>query len=240
LIEDGKGQDLMNDIELNIRIIKDKIASAALNCGRSAEEITLLAISKTFPKESIDRAISSGLLKFGESRIQEAEDKILQFDKSLNLEWHLVGHLQSNKARQAVELFDLIHSVDSTRIAAKLNQASMEVGRILPVLLEVNLGGEETKSGMDPSQIGDLVEAFSSFKNLRLDGLMAIPPYLEDPGKIRPYFARLNRLGEMLESEKKGCLGKRHLSMGMSHDFEAAIQEGATIVRIGTAIFGSR
>ncbi len=239
--ESGRAaENSMNDIARNIQSISEKIAVAAKACGRAAEEITLLAISKSFPKELLAGAVDSGMRKFGESRVQEAEGKIIHFDRSLELEWHLIGHLQSNKAARAAELFDMVHSIDSSGTAAKLNQACEAIGKIMPVLLQVNLGGEETKYGIDSTRVRELVEAVSNFKNLRIDGLMAIPPYLENPEEARPYFSQLRRLGEALESEQRGCLGKRHLSMGMSHDFEAAILEGATIVRIGTAIFGSR
>jgi PLP dependent protein len=230
----------VNDIALNIRRIKERIAIAAEACGRSAEEITLLAVSKSFPKESIAQAVDSGARRFGENRVQEAEGKILQFDKDLNLEWHLIGHLQSNKARRAAELFGLIHSIDSAKIAGKLDQECMDLGKILPILLQVKLGGEETKFGADSNGVWELCEAISNYKNLRIDGLMAIPPFFDNQDDARPYFAQLRELGEKLESARPGCLGRRHLSMGMSHDFEAAIQEGATIVRVGTAIFGER
>jgi PLP dependent protein len=229
----------MNDIALNIEEIRRKIDRAAASCGRSADEITLLAISKTFAEEHIIQAVESGLERFGENRVQEAESKILHLG-SRNLEWHLVGHLQTNKARKAAELFDMIHSIDSIKIAEKLDQACKEIGKILPVLAQVNIGAEDSKSGVDASEIRNLIEAIINFKNLHLDGLMAIPPYLENPEEVRPHFARLRDLGEALESEQRGCLGHRHLSMGMSHDFEAAIQEGATIIRVGTAIFGTR
>jgi PLP dependent protein len=230
----------VNEIALNFMRIRERIAAAAEACGRSAGDITLLPVSKSFPKESIVQAIESGAREFGENRIQEAEGKISQFDRSLHLEWHLIGHLQSNKAHRAAELFDFIHSIDNTRIAEKLDQACLDIGKRMPVLLQVKLGGEETKSGVDPSEIRGLCEAVSNCRNLRLDGLMAIPPFFEDQDKARPYFAQLRELGDELESEQPGCLGQRHLSMGMSHDFEAAIREGATIVRIGTAIFGER
>jgi PLP dependent protein len=230
----------VNDIASNIRRIKERIASAAEACGRSAEEITLLPVSKSFPKESIIEAIESGARRFGENRLQEAEGKMTQLDGSLNLEWHLIGHLQSNKARRAAELFDLIHSIDNRRTAEKLDQACLELGKVMPVLLQVKLGGEETKSGVGSSEIRELCEAVSNCKSLRLDGLMAIPPFFENQEEARPYFAQLREIGAKLESEQPGCLGRRHLSMGMSHDFEAAIREGATIVRIGTAIFGTR
>jgi hypothetical protein len=216
------------------------MAKAAAACGRDPQEITLLPVSKTFPVESISRAVAAGIRQFGENRVQEAEAKILHFRGVDDLEWHLVGHLQSNKTRRAAELFDVIHSIDSARVAVRLDQAAKENRKILSVLLQVDLGSEETKFGVPPDKIRDLVDAVSGLKQLRLDGLMTIPPFFENPQETRPYFARLRRLSESLESERPRCLGRRHLSMGMSHDFEAAIMEGATIIRVGTAIFGAR
>ena len=216
------------------------MAKAAAACGRDLQEITLLPVSKTFPVESISRAIAAGIRHFGENRVQEAEAKILHLRGVADLEWHLVGHLQSNKTRRAAELFDVIHSVDSAKLAVRLDRAAKENRKILSVLLQVDLGSEETKFGVPPEKIRDLVDAVSGLKQLRLDGLMTIPPFFENPEDARPYFARLRRLSESLESERPRCLGRRHLSMGMSHDFEAAIMEGATIIRVGTAIFGAR
>jgi len=229
-----------SNIERNIRFVQKRIADAAFSCGRRPEEITLLAISKTFPTESISQAAAAGLSKFGENRIQEAESKILFFRDRPGIEWHLVGHLQTNKSRRAVELFDVIHSLDSVRLAEKLGRDCLETGRTLSVLLQVDLGKEETKFGADPNQVREIIEAASLHKGLKPDGLMTIPPYFEDPDRTRSYFTRLRELRDALESEQPGCLGRQHLSMGMSHDFEAAIREGATIVRIGTSIFGSR
>jgi len=216
------------------------MANAAEKCGRSSDEISLLAISKTFPKEFVARAAETGITMFGENRVQEAEDKIPYLAGIPGLKWHLVGHLQTNKAKRAAELFDVIHSVDSVKLASRLNQSSLGVGKTLSVLLQVDLGGEETKFGAEPAQVREIISAMPDFDNLRLDGLMTIPPFLEDPEKVRPYFARLREMRDELESENPGCLGMKHLSMGMSHDFEEAIQEGSTIVRIGTAIFGLR
>jgi PLP dependent protein len=236
----GHREAPMNSIAGNIRLVQDKIAKAAEKSGRSAGDIILLAISKTFPIESIVQAAEAGIRKFGENRVREAEAKIPQLAERHELEWHLVGHLQTNKAKRAAELFDMVHSIDSTKLAGKLDQASRETGKILPVLLQVDLGGEETKYGAESSQVREVIEALSRCSALRLNGLMTIPPYFDDPDKVRPYFAGLRELGETLESEQPGCLGRRYLSMGMSHDFEQAIMEGATIVRIGTAIFGQR
>jgi pyridoxal phosphate enzyme (YggS family) len=230
----------MSQIARNIESVRERISRAAAACGRSADEITLLAVTKTFTKESISQAVAAEVQKFGENRVQEAESKILFFREHLKLEWHLIGHLQSNKARRAVELFDVVHSLDGVKIAAKLNKASLEIGKRLPVLLQVDLGGEETKFGADPNQVRAIVEMVSNLDGLQLDGLMTIPPYFENPDQTRPYFRRLREIRDSLESEQPGCLGQQHLSMGMSHDFEAAIEEGATIIRIGTAIFGER
>ncbi len=230
----------MNPIAANIQSILERIAGVAAACGRSPGDIALLAVSKTFPVESISQAAAAGIDKFGESRVQEAEDKIVYFRKVLPLEWHLVGHLQANKARRAAELFDVIQSLDSIKLAARLNQTSLQIGKTLSVFLQIDLGGEESKFGADPAHIREIIDAVSGFSGLRLDGLMTIPPYFENPEKGRPYYAKLRQLQEMLESEQPGCLGRRHLSMGMSHDFEEAIKEGATILRIGTAIFGAR
>lgn len=230
----------MDDIAMNIRAVRDRMEKAAVACGRDVKGIALLPISKTFSVESIARAIAAGIHLFGENRVQEAESKILHFRDVSGLEWHLVGHLQSNKARRAAELFDVIHSIDSARLAVKLDQAAAGNGKMLSVLLQVDLGSEETKFGAPAGEIRDLVGMISGLKRLRLDGLMTIPPFFENPEEARPYFAALRKLSESLEAEQAGCLGRRHLSMGMSHDFEAAIMEGATIIRVGTAIFGTR
>jgi hypothetical protein len=227
-------------IARNIERIRERIASAAAMAGRSADDVALLAISKTFPQELVSQAIAAGLTKFGENRVQEAETKIPAFAGLPGLEWHLVGHLQSNKARRAVELFDMIHSVDSYKLAERLNRICLELKKKISVLIQVDLGGEETKFGADPNQLQELAGSVSQLPGLRLDGLMTIPPFFENPDEVRPFFARLRELRDSVEAAQPGCLGQQHLSMGMSHDFEAAIREGATIVRIGTAIFGSR
>jgi len=233
-------RNFTEQIAWNIQGIRERIARAAESCSRRPEEITLLAISKTFPCDAIADAMAAGIRRFGENRVQEAESKISHFTGSSKPEWHLVGHLQTNKARRAVELFDVIQSVDSAKLAARISQAALELGKIVPVFLQVGLGDEETKFGAPPGEIREIIEAVSGFKGIRLDGLMTLPPFFENQEEARPYFSRLRELGEKLEAEQPGCLGKRHLSMGMSHDFEAAIREGATIIRVGTAIFGMR
>jgi PLP dependent protein len=230
----------MNTIVQNIQSIRDRIVRAAASCNRSPDSVELLAISKTFPCELISQAVEAGLCQFGENRVQEAEGKIPYFSGTPKLQWHLVGHLQTNKARRAVELFDVIHALDSAKLAVRLNQASVELGKVVSVLLQVDLGGEETKFGAPLNEVHAILDAVEGCRGICLDGLMTIPPFLEDPEAVRPYFKSLRELKDALEAQRPGCLGKQHLSMGMSHDFEVAIQEGATIVRVGTAIFGTR
>jgi hypothetical protein len=172
--------------------------------------------------------------------VQEAEPKIQALDPANGLEWHLVGHLQSNKAKRAVQLFEVIQSLDSIKLAQKLNQACVELGKSVSVLIQVNLGLEATKSGASREQVEEIVDQVASLPGLRLDGLMTIPPFFEDADRSRPFFAELCALRDRIESARPGSLGRKHLSMGMSHDFRPAIEEGATIVRVGTAIFGVR
>jgi len=230
----------MAGIEENIRKVRARLAEAAAACGRRPEEITVIAVSKNFLPGDISFAIDAGQTYFGENRVQEAESKIPHFHGMQQLQWHMIGHLQSNKAHRAAELFDVVQSVDSIKLARMLSQASLAIGKILPVLIQVDLGLEETKFGAERAQVADLVAAIANLGGLRLDGLMTIPPFFDDPECTRPYFAALRELRQSLESEQPGCLGSSQLSMGMSHDFEVAIREGATMVRIGTAIFGER
>ncbi len=234
------GQQRDTEIAANLRVVRERIARAAMLAGRSPEDVKLIAISKTFPAESISCAIAADQTCFGENRVQEAEPKIRNLRSSRALEWHLVGHLQSNKTRKACELFDVIHSVDSVRLAQRLSQDCLEIGRRISILLQVDLGNEETKFGADPARIREIVAAASHLGGIRLDGLMTLPPFFHDPEQTRPYFLCLRELLQTLESQQPGCLGMRQLSMGMSHDFEVAIQEGATMIRVGTSIFGAR
>ena len=226
----------MPDIKENVARVQERIASACQRCGRRPEDLKLLAISKTFPAECIRVAFEAGLRDFGENRVQEAQAKRPALS-DLNITWHLVGHLQTNKARTARELFHWVHSVDSLRLAQKLEQTG--AGR-LPVLLEVNLGGEESKAGVGEKEIIPLAEQVSQLATLELRGLMVIPPFFDDPEQVRPYFRRLRELAREIDARNIPNFSVRELSMGMSHDFEVAIEEGSTIVRIGTAIFGAR
>jgi len=220
--------------------VRSRIDAAARRCGRSPEEVRLIAISKTHPASLIRSLIELGATDLGENRVQEAEDKIAQVGQT-SARWHLVGHLQANKARRAVALFDVIHSLDSIELARRLDRLCVEAGRhSLPLLLQVDLGCEETKSGVDEQQLPQLVEAVKQLDRLELIGLMTLPPFFDDPEQARPYFRRLRQLRDELVTSGIFANNRGELSMGMTHDFEVAIAEGATMVRIGTAIFGAR
>jgi pyridoxal phosphate enzyme (YggS family) len=216
------------------------MATAAARAQRSADDVVLVAVSKTHPAAKVREAITAGQVDFGENRVQEAEAKIPEVGRDA-ARWHLIGHLQSNKARRAVELFDWIHSVDSIDLARRIDRICDEVDREeLPVLIQVDLGHEATKTGVAEKDLRKVAEAVSECDRLRLMGLMTLPPLFDDAEKARPYFQRLWELRNELQTE--GVFGERpgDLSMGMTHDFEIAIEEGATIIRVGTAIFGER
>lgn len=224
-------------IAANLARIEQRIAAAAARAGRRAEAVTLVAVAKTFPAAAIRAAWEAGVRHFGENRVQEWEAKLPAL-AGLDATWHLVGHLQSNKARRAARLFHAIDSVDSAALAQKLDGAAAEAGRRLRVLLEVRLAPEATKHGAEPEDAPALAAAVAALPQLELAGLMAVPPLLEDPEAVRPYFARLRELAGRIAAQLGRPLPV--LSMGMSHDFEVAIEEGATEVRLGTALFGPR
>ena len=220
--------------------VRLRIESAARRSNRLPEQVTLIAISKTHPAEVLREGLRAGITDFGENLVQEAEGKIVEVGRSA-ARWHLVGHLQANKAGRAVKLFDCIHSLDSVALAQRLDRMCVSSGREeLPVLIQIDLGGEKTKTGIEPRELPELLRALPECQRLRLIGLMTLPPYFEDPDCARPYFKTLRELRDKLRTE--GHFGERpgELSMGMSHDFEIAIEEGATMVRVGTAIFGAR
>jgi pyridoxal phosphate enzyme (YggS family) len=226
------------EIAERIALVRERIRRAAERAGRSPEEITLVAVTKGVEVERIRAAIAAGLTHFGENRVQEAEGKIAEIAAPIT--WHLVGHLQSNKARRAVQLFHVIHSLDSVRLAQRLDRIAGEFGRVLPVLLQVDLAGEPTKFGIPADQLLEMAQACRPLRHLAVRGLMAIPPYMEDPERVRPYFRRLAECLRELNAREIFEPPLRDLSMGMSHDFEVAVEEGATMVRIGRAIFGER
>jgi pyridoxal phosphate enzyme (YggS family) len=228
------------DLRQRLEQIRERMTAAALRSGRRPEEITLVAVSKTHSAEMIQQAIAAGATDLGENRVQEADEKIPLVGRKA-ARWHLIGHLQSNKARRAVELFDVIHSLDSVALARRLDRVCGEVGReILPVLIQVDLGKETTKSGAAESEVPKIIEALKQTQTLRLMGLMTLPPYFDDPNLARPFFRRLRRLRDELDEQETFGDQSGELSMGMTNDFEVAIEEGATMVRVGTAIFGAR
>ncbi len=227
-------------LQQNLAEIRKRIEEAANRAGRNADEIKLVAVSKTHPAEILREAIGAGANVLGENKVQEAEAKILETGRGV-AEWHLIGHLQSNKARKAVQLFDVIQSVDSVELAKRLERICIEEGREhLPVFVQVDLAGEATKSGILEKDLFGLAAFLRDCKYLKFDGLMILPPYFENPDDARPFFRRLREIRDELLKKNFFFRGKGELSMGMSLDFEIAIEEGATIVRVGTAIFGGR
>ena len=227
----------MGAIAANLERVRERMTRAAERAGRRAAEITLVAVSKTFPAEAIRAAYEAGLRHFGENRVQEFEAKEPAL-AGLDAAWHLIGHLQSNKARRAAHLFDRVDSVDSPSLAQKLDSAAAAEGKRIPILIEVRAGDEPSKSGVAESDLHALAEAIAPLAHLELFGLMTIPPYFDDTARVRPFFAKLRGLRDALSRTTAQPLPV--LSMGMSHDFEIAIEEGATEIRIGTALFGER
>jgi pyridoxal phosphate enzyme (YggS family) len=231
--------DLHARIAANLAAVRARIASAAAAAGRPVDDIRLVAVSKTFGLDEIRAAIAAGQRDFGENRVQEALPKI----EALSTEpvrWHLIGHLQSNKAKKAARPFDAIHSIDSLALLRQVDEAARESRRTPELLVQVDLAGESTKFGAPPSVVRDILRAAPSLTAARVVGLMLLPPFFDDPEQTRPYFQQLRALRRDLLREGTPPALLRELSMGMSHDFEIAIAEGATMVRVGTAIFGSR
>ena len=236
----------------NIAQVRERIAAAARRASRNPNEITLMGVSKTFPAERIREAYAAGLRVFGENRVQEFAGKVDALRDLLDAEWHLIGHLQSNKAAKATELFDAVDSVDSVRLAEKLNASAESAGKTLSVLIEINVGGETGKE-RDCSKLGrtmlggkwseeleQILQGAPRWRNLTVRGLMTVPPYTEDPEGARAYFRQLREIRDGIAGRRLPAVSMDVISMGMSHDFEVAIEEGATCVRVGTAIFGER
>ena len=224
----------------NIKDIYRRISHAALRAGRCPSEVKLIAVSKRVSSETIKNAVENGIRELGENRVQEAQEKIAIIKASLpeaRVKWHLIGHLQKNKAKIAVDLFDVVHSVDSLELAILLNRYAGVAGKKQKVLIQVKLSGEESKYGIIKETLIETLDGIRRLDNLQVEGLMTIPPYFDDPERVRPFFRELRKLKD---KAVQAGFGLTELSMGMSNDFEIAIEEGATIVRVGTAIFGER
>ena len=228
----------MNDIASNYAHVSEQVARAAERAGRRADEVTLVCAAKTKGPEVVRAALQAGATDIGENYVQEAQHKVQAVPESAT--WHLIGHLQRNKAQLAVSLFRLIHSLDSLSLATALDRQGAKQGVTVHALIEVNLAAEETKAGVRPAVLDALLEGVSSLSHLRIDGFMAIPPAVSDPNASRPYFRTLARLRERYARLGLARMPLRELSMGMTQDFRVAIEEGATIVRVGRAIFGER
>lgn len=229
-----------NDLKSRLQTVGRRIADCARRSGRTAEEITLVAVSKTHPAERLREALEFGVRDFGENRVQEAETKILSVGRHA-ANWHLIGHLQTNKARRAVSLFDVIHSLDSVSLAERLEHSCIQEDKEeLRVLIQVDLASEPTKSGIAPEDLAALAKTVNNSSRLKLAGLMVLPPFFEDTEQVRPYFRRLRELRDELQAMGQFGNERGELSMGMTHDYDVAIEEGATMLRIGTAIFGER
>lgn len=226
-------------IRENIETIRSRIAEACGKARRDPDEVTLLAVSKTFSSDAIAEAVAAGIVDVGENYVQELLNKKLQLE-SLPVRWHFIGHLQSNKVKYVAGWIHLVHAVDSIGLASELDKRAKQAGRVIDVLLEVNTTGEKSKFGLRPEATTGFVQSLAAFQNIRIAGLMTIGPFLPDPEGSRPMFRTLRLLKDEVAALNQPNVEMRHLSMGMTGDFEVAIEEGATIIRVGTAIFGKR
>jgi PLP dependent protein len=228
----------MGTVADNLSAVQERMVKAAGRVGRDPESVALVAVTKTVPVERIREAIDAGQRVFGENRVQEAQAKIAALGREV--QWHLIGHLQRNKVRFVCDLFDLIESVDSLSLAQDLNARANRSGIVLPILIQVHIGDETTKSGVPAAETLELVSQVATLPQLAIRGLMCVPPAVEIAEHARPYFVQLRTLAEQIARERIPTVSMAELSMGMSHDFEVAIEEGATMVRVGSAIFGAR
>jgi pyridoxal phosphate enzyme (YggS family) len=226
----------------NLAAIRERMAGAARRAGYPPDAVALMAVSKTFPPELIRQAYAAGQRVFGESRVQEFSAKSAALSDLKSIQWHMIGHLQTNKAAKAVEFFSAIDSVDSLRLAQRLNESAQRIGKKIEVLIEINVGGEAAKSGISPDspELEQILQAVPQLVGLHIRGLMTVPPFTNDPEGARPSFRKLRELQQVLVARRLPAIHLDVLSMGMSHDFEVAIEEGSTCVRVGTAIFGER
>ena len=227
------------EIKNNFNKVQKAIENAANECGRNPESVKLVAVSKTVAAQRVKMAVEAGAKILGENYIQESREKIQELE-SLEVSWHFIGRLQSNKAKYAVRLFSLIHSVDSIKLAREIDKCAGKTNKIQDILMQVNLSGEITKAGTDTAQAISLAREMAELKNIRLCGLMTMPPFFDDPVRARPFFARLRELRDEIAALNISGVEMNELSMGMTGDFREAIKEGATLVRVGTAIFGKR
>ena len=237
-----RGRKVPMSLAENIAAIQDKISVAARRAVRRPEDVVLMAVSKTHPPERIREAHTAGLRLFGENRVQEFAGKAAPLADLVGVEWHMIGHLQTNKAGKAAELFGAVDSVDSVKLAEKLDAAARSVNKKLAVLVEINVGGEAAKTGVAPDsrELEQLLLAAPRLEALEFRGLMTVPPFTDDPEGARPYFRKLRELRDSVATRRLPAISMQVISMGMSHDFEVAIAEGSTCVRVGTAIFGER
>ena len=229
----------VKELKYRLESVKNRIRKLAIDCQRDPQSIRLVAVSKTMSTKRVKEAIDAGVEILGENYIQEAREKIDRLS-SYPVSWHFIGRLQTNKAKYAVRLFDLIHSVDSFKLAVELNKQAKKVGKVQDILIQINVGQEVSKSGASPKEAFDLVKNIGRLENLCLRGLMTMPPFFNEPQKVRPYFSSLCDLCDRIKAMMPTSVPANELSMGMTNDFEVAIQEGATLLRIGTAIFGER
>jgi len=229
-------------ISENTAVVGERIAAAAQRASRDPAAITLMAVSKTFPPEAIREAYAAGIRVFGENRVQEFTGKADAVRGLAEAEWHLIGHLQSNKAARAAELFSAVDTLDSVKLADRVNSAAEAAGKTMPVLVEINVGGEAAKSGVAPgsAELERILTSVSQWKSLTIRGLMTVPPYSENAEESRRFFRQLREIRDTIAARNLPGVSMHVLSMGMSHDFEVAIEEGSTCVRVGTAIFGER
>jgi pyridoxal phosphate enzyme (YggS family) len=228
----------MGSIADNLARVRERMVEAAIRSGRTPDSVKLVGVTKTVDLDRIKEAVSAGLQILGENYVQEARGKIRELKDRVS--WHFVGRLQTNKAKYAVKLFDMIQTVDSFRLAQELNRRAQPLGRTVPIIIQVNLAGEVSKGGVEPSECLSLIRQVSVLENLQIRGLMTMPPFFDQPERARPYFAQLREMSQKIAEAQVAGVEMHELSMGMSGDFEAAIEEGATLIRVGTAIFGER